>query len=80
MVGYTDTPSIYKVHIPARSHTFIVSALDVKFEDTLAMAEEIMSDVTIPDVNSDNGLTSATSILFARPITRLMADSLQQSI
>src|SRR5258706_10420387 len=31
-LGYTDTPSIYKVHILARSHTFIMSALDVKFE------------------------------------------------
>ena len=83
-VGYTDTSSIYKVHIPARSHTFIVSALDVKFESMTADScpgaevitlEVIMSDVIMPDVNSDNGLTSATSILFARPITHSMADS-----
>ena len=49
-VGYTDTPSIYKIHIPARSHTFIVSALDVKFEDTSVTTAE----VTTLDVNSDN--------------------------
>ena len=84
-VGYTDTSSIYKVHIPARSYTFIVSALDVKFEDASAMAEVIsaevtISEVTIPDVNSDNGLTSATSISFAKPITCSMADFQQQSI
>ena len=89
-VGYTGTSSIYKVHIPACSHTFIVSALDVKFEDASAslevttsevtLAEITTSDVTMPDVNSDNGLTSATSISFARPITRSMADSQQQSI
>ena len=84
-VGYTDTSSIYKVHIPARSHTFIVFALDVKFEDASATSEvtsvEITTlDVTMPDINSDNGLTSTTSISFARPITRSMADSQQQSI
>src|SRR5258707_1156289 len=28
-LGYTDTPSIYKAHILARSHTFIVSEIDV---------------------------------------------------
>ena len=70
LVGYTDTPSIYKVHILACSHTFIVFARNFMFEDTSAM-----SDVIMPDVNSDNGLTSATSISFARPITRSMADS-----
>ena len=79
-VGYTDTSSIYKVHIPAHSHTFIVSALDVKFEDASAMAEVILAEVTTSevimlDVNSDNGLISATLISFARPITRSMADS-----
>src|SRR5258706_9899112 len=35
-LGYTETPSIYKVHILARSHTFIVSALDVKIESVIA--------------------------------------------
>ena len=79
-VGYTDTSSIYKVHIPACSHTFIVSALDVKFEDASAivevtLAEVTMSDVTMPDVNLDNSLTNATSISIARPITHSMADS-----
>ena len=76
-VGYTDTSSIYKVHIPARSHTFIVSAIDVKF---VTSAEVTTSEVTMLDVNSDKDLTSATSISFARPITRSMADSHQQSI
>ena len=88
-VGYTDTSSIYKVHIPAHSHTFIVSALDVKFEFITAdsrpgaevtSAEITTSEVTMPDVNSDNGLTSVTLISFVRPITRSMADSHQQSI
>ena len=83
-VGYTDTPSIYKVHIPAHSHTFIVSTLNVKFEsvtaDSRPGAEVTRSEVTMPDVNSDNSLTSATSISFARPITRSMANSQQQSI
>ena len=94
-VGYTDTSSIYKVHIPTRSHTFIVSTLDVKFKDASAMAEVtmaevtsveatsaevIMSDVTMLDVNSNNGLTSAISISFARPITCSMVDSQQQLI
>ena len=93
-VGYTDTSSIYKVHIPAHSHTFIVSALDVKFESMIAdsrpgaevttvevtTSEVTMLDITMLDVNSDNGLISATSISFARPITCLMADSQQQSI
>ena len=80
LVVYTDTPSIYKVHIPARSNTFIVSTLNVMFEDTSAISKIITSDETIPDVNSDNGLTSAISISFARPITHLMADSQQQLI
>ena len=88
-VGYTDTPSIYKVHIPARSHTFIASTLDVKFESLSAdsrpgaeatLAEVTMSDVTMPDINPDNSLTSATSISFARLITCSMADSQQQLI
>ena len=83
-VGYTDTSSKYKVHIPACSHTFIVSALNVKFEsvtaDSCPGVEVTTSEVTIPDINSDNGLTSATSISFARPIIRSMADSQQQSI
>ena len=84
-VGYTDTISIYKVHISARSYTFIVSALNVKFEDASVTAEvtsaevttsevttseATTSDVTMPDVNLDNSLTSATSISFARPIDR----------
>ena len=67
--GYTDTSCIYKVHILAHSHTFIVSALDVKFEDSSAMAEVTTADITMPEV------TSITSILFTRPITQSMADS-----
>ena len=31
-LGYTNTLCIYKVHILAHSHTFIVSTLDAKFE------------------------------------------------
>src|SRR5258705_5116076 len=76
-LGYTDTPSIYKVHILARSHTFIVSALDVKFESVTADSRSIMevtpTEVTTPEV------TTITSISFARPITRSMTDS-QQSL
>ena len=79
-LGYTDTPCIYKVHILARSHTFIISTLDIMFEDTSATSEVITSEVTMPDVNSDNSLTSAISISIARPITCSMADSQQQSI
>ena len=84
LVGYTDTSSIYKVHIPARSHTFIVSALDITFENTSAIAEVttselttlevITGDVTMPDINSDNGLTSIISISFARTIIHSMVD------
>ena len=44
------------------------------FEDTSATSKVITSDVTMPDVNSDNSLTSATSISFAKPITCSMAD------
>ena len=85
LVGYTDTLRIYKVHIPTHNHTFIISALDITFEDTSATSEVTTSevttsDVTMLDVNSENGLTSATSISFARPITRSMADSQQQLI
>ena len=71
-LGYTDTPSIYKVHILARSHTFIVSALDVKFESVTADSRP-MTEVTPPEV------TTATSVSFTRPITRSMTDS-QQSL
>src|SRR5258705_9832809 len=67
-LGYTDTPSIYKVYILARSHTFIVSALDVKFESVTADSEVTP---TTPEV------TTTTSISFARPITRSMTDSQQ---
>src|SRR5258705_9729911 len=62
-LGYTDTPSIYKVHILARSHTFIVSALDVKFESVTTDSEITPTEVTTPEV------TTATSISFTRPIT-----------
>ena len=37
-LGYTDTPYIYKVHIQAHNHTFIISVLDIKFEDTTAQS------------------------------------------
>ena len=85
LVGYTDTLRIYKVHIPTHSHTFIVLALNITFEDTSATSEVTTSevttsDVTMLDVNSDNGLISATSILFARLIIHSMANSQQQSI
>src|SRR5258705_333055 len=69
-LGYTDTPSIYKVHILARSHTFIVSALDVKFESITADSEVILTTSEV---------TTVTSISFTRPITRSMTDS-QQSL
>src|SRR5258706_11290722 len=59
-LGYTDTSSIYKVHILAHSHTFIVSTFDVKFESITADShpgtEVIMTEAT-----------TATSISFARP-------------
>src|SRR5258706_3083355 len=67
-LGYTDTPSIYKVHILARSHTFIMSALDVKFESITADSRSTM-EVTMTEV------TTTTSISFVRPITRSMTDS-----
>ena len=85
-LGYTDTPSIYKVHIPAHSYTFIVSALDVKFESGTAdcrpgtgvtMSDVTMSDVTMLDVNLGHGPTTATSISYVRPITCSMTDSQQ---
>src|SRR5258705_7500077 len=76
-LGYTDTPSIYKVHIIARSHTFIMSTLDVKFEsvtaDSHSTTEVTTTEITIPEV------TTATSMSFARPITCSMTDS-QQSL
>src|SRR5258705_5311239 len=74
-LGYTDTPNIYKVHILARSHTFIVSALDVKFEFVTADSEVTPTEV-IPTISE---VTTATSISFARPITHSMTDS-QQSL
>ena len=74
-LGYTDTSSIYKVHIPAHSHTFMVSTLDVKFKDT----SMTMSDVIMLDVNSANS-TTVTLISFVRLITGLMPDSQQQSL
>src|SRR5258707_13848123 len=59
-LGYTDTPSIYKVHILARSYTFIMSALDVKFEsvtaDSCPRMEAIPMKQTTPQV------TPSTSI------------------
>ena len=83
-VGYTDTPSIYKVHIPARSHTFIIFALDVKFESMIAYscpgAEVTIEEVTTPDVNLNHSPTTTISISFARPITRSMTDFQQQLI
>src|SRR5258705_1649467 len=84
-LGYTDTPNIYKVHILARSHTFIVSALDVKFEsitaDSRPETEVTTTEVTqaIPTTPTTSEVTTATSISFARPITRSMTDS-QQSL
>src|SRR5258705_1959026 len=69
-LGYTDTPNIYKVHILARSHTFIVSALDVKFES-------VITTEATPATPTTSEVTTATSISFARPITRSMTDSQQ---
>src|SRR5258705_7988406 len=83
-LGYTDTPSIYKIHILARSHTFIVSALDVKFEsvpaDSRSITEVTPTEVTLTEVTpTTSEVTTATSISFARPITCSMTDS-QQSL
>src|SRR5258705_2965618 len=81
-LGYTDTPSIYKFHILARSHTFIVSALDVKFESVTANSRpetEVTPTETIPAIPTTPKVTTATSISFVRPITRSMTDS-QQSL
>ena len=87
---YIDTPCIYKVYIQACRYTFIVSALDVKFgsvtADRYLWSEVTMLEVRTLDVNSDNGLTTATSILrstttslisFSRPITCSITDSKQ---
>src|SRR5258706_12764184 len=81
-LGYTDTPNIYKVHILARSHTFIVSALDVKFESVTADSRpetEVTPTEATPAIPTTSEVTTATSISFARPITRSMTDS-QQSL
>src|SRR5258706_12269267 len=84
-LGYTDTPSIYKVHILARSHTFIVSALDVKFESVTADSHSTTEVTTmeatpvIPTTPTTSEVTTATSISFTRPITCSMTDS-QQSL
>src|SRR5258705_4396983 len=83
-LGYTDTPSIYKAHILARSHTFIVSALDVKFEsvtaDSHSITEVTPTEVTTPEVTpTTSEVTTATSISFTRPITCSMTHS-QQSL
>src|SRR5258705_12033344 len=79
-LGYTDTPSIYKVHILARSHTFIVSVLDVKFEsvtaDSRSTTEVTTTEITTPEATpTTSEVTTATSISFARPITCSMTDS-----
>src|SRR5258705_710783 len=60
-LGYTDTPSIYKVHILARSHTFIVSALDVKFESVTTTE----ATPAIPVTPTTSEVTTATSLSFA---------------
>src|SRR5258706_1894519 len=76
-LGYTDTPNIYKVHILARSHTFIVSALDVKFESVTADSRPEV-EVTSTEVTPTTPVvTTTTSISFTRPITRSMTDSQQ---
>ena len=67
-LGYTDTPCIYKVHILARSYTFIMSTLDVKFESETGNSC-LRVEVIMPKV------ITATSISFARPITCSMTDS-----
>ena len=36
---YIDSPLIYKVYIPACKHTYIISALDVKFDHKLSYLE-----------------------------------------
>src|SRR5258706_12270259 len=85
-LGYTDTPSVYKVHILARSHTFIVSALDVKFESVTADSRP-ETEVTLMEVTpttsevtpTTSEVTTATTISFARPITCSITDS-QQSL
>src|SRR5258706_1180837 len=73
-LGYTDTPSIYKVHILARSHTFILSALDVKFESVTADSHST-TEVTTTEATPATPVTTATSISFARPITCSITDS-----
>src|SRR5258706_3314807 len=85
-LGYTNTPSIYKVHILARSHTFIMSVLNVKFESVTAdshLETEVTPTEATPTTSevtpTTSEVTTATSISFARPITCSMTDS-QQSL
>src|SRR5258705_12733475 len=79
-LGYTDTPNIYKVHILARSHSFIVSALDVKFESVTADSHpetEVTPTEATLTTPTKSEATTATSISFARLITCSMTDSQQ---
>src|SRR5258705_9022084 len=71
-LGYTNTPSIYKVHILACSHTFIVSALDVKFESITADSHSTMEVTSTEATPTTSEVTTAISISFARPITHSM--------
>ena len=81
---YTDTCSIYKVHIPTHSHTFIITTLNIKFEDTPVTAiscpeaEVTTPEVTTADVRMPNicsiSSTTATLISFPKWIIYSMID------
>ena len=53
--GYTDTPLIYKVHIPARQHTCTISALNMKFH-------QLEPNIPHSELDSDIKMTDAPVI------------------
>ena len=67
-LGYPNTLCIYKVHILAYNHTFIMSALDIKFKS--------ITPDSCPwvNINSGHGPIATTSILLVSPITYSMSD------
>ena len=54
---YTESFKIYKVHIPARRHTFMISALDVKFHKTEPIQESPSPESPSPVMLSSSEMT-----------------------
>jgi len=50
--GYTDTPSIYKIHFPARKHTMTVNALDVSYSNSAPPAMPSLPTSPIPNLHN----------------------------